>query len=315
MVDRAGAGVAFVFPGQASQRAGMAAELLAREPAARELFRRAGELLGLDLADLCTTGSDALLTRTDIAQPALLTTSLGWLEALRARGIAPQMVAGHSLGEFCAWVAAGALAFEEAVRLVRRRGELMAEAGERRPGGMLAVIGLTDARVAEICREVQRAGVIVIANYNSPGQVVVSGEPAALEGAAEAVRRERGRAIPLRVSGAFHSPLMEDAARSFADIVSRLPVRPPTIPVVANATAEPVTDPDRAREAMMRQMDSPVLWTASVRRMVGDGIGTFVEVGPGQVLTKLIPRISTEVEAIPVDGTEDLQALMEVMNR
>ena len=225
------------------------------------------------------------------------------------------MMAGHSLGEFCAWVATGVLEFEEAVRLVRRRGELMAEAGERRPGGMLAVIGLTDARVAEICGESQRAGVIVVANYNSPGQVVVSGEPAALAAAAEAVKRERGRAIPLRVSGAFHSPLMEDAARSFAEIVSRLPMRPPTTPVVANATAEPVADPDRAREAMTRQMDSPVLWTASVRRMIGEGVRCFVEVGPGQVLTKLIPRISTEAEVIAIDGTEDLQAVMEVMNR
>ena len=307
--------MAFVFPGQASQRAGMAAELLAQEPAAREIFRRAGELLGLDLADLCTAGSNALLTRTDIAQPALLTTSLGWLEALRGRGIAPQMMAGHSLGEFCAWVAAGVLEFEEAVRLVRRRGELMAEAGERRPGGMLAVIGLTDARVAEICREAQQAGVIVVANYNSPGQVVVSGESAALAAAAEVVKRERGRAIPLRVSGAFHSPLMEDAARSFAEIVSRSPMRSPAVPVVANATGEPVNDPDQVREAMTRQMDSPVLWTASVRRMIGEGVRCFVEVGPGQVLTKLIPRISTEAEAIAVDGAENLQALVEVMNR
>jgi len=305
--------LALVFPGQASQKAGMAAALLERESGARRLFQRAGEVLGLDLAELCTTGSDDALTRTDIAQPALLTTCVAWLEALRERGVTPGLVAGHSLGEFSAWVAAGVLEFEEALRLVRRRGELMEEAGDRRPGGMVAVIGLQDAQVGEICSKVASAGTVVVANYNCPGQVVVSGEPAALDRLIEEVKAARGRAVPLRVSGAFHSPLMEDAARAFGDLVARLPLAAPQVPVVVNATAEPVTDADRARQAMARQMTSPVLWTASVRRMIADGAEVFVEVGPGQVLTKLIERISSDIRALPAGTPNDLAAVVEAL--
>jgi len=308
MVSGAGAGLAFVFPGQASQNAGMAAELLQCEPLARQLFQRAGEVLGLDLAELCTTGSDAALSRTDITQPALLTTCVAWHDVLRGRGIAPHMLAGHSLGEFSAWVAAGAMEFEEALRLVRRRGELMEEAATRRPGGMVAVIGLQDPQVAEICERAKAAGVAVVANHNSPGQVVVSGEAAALDRMTEGVSAAGGKTIPLRVSGAFHSPLMEDAAFSFANLVSKLALSTPRVPVVVNGTAEPVTDAEAAREAMSRQMTSPVLWTASVRRMVHDGVRTFVEVGPGQVLSRLIERISSDVRVVPIGGRGGLDA-------
>jgi len=302
--------LAFVFPGQASQQVGMAGELLAQEPSVRAIFQRAGEVLGLDLAEVCTKGSDALLNRTDITQPALLATCIGWFQVLREHRVEPQMVAGHSLGEFSAWVAAGALEFEEALRLVRRRGELMEEAAQRRPGGMLAVIGLTDGQVEGICQEAQAAGVVVVANLNSPGQVVVSGEPAALDRVAEAVKAARGRTIPLRVSGAFHSPLMEDAAQSFSESVSRLSLKDPQIPVVANATAEPVTDAARARQVMARQMTSPVLWTASVRRMISDSIDLFVEVGPGKVLSKLIERICSDARTLPVGTLTELTALL-----
>ncbi len=308
-----GRNLAFVFPGQASQKAGMAAALLEQESGARKLFQRAGEVLGLDLAELCTTGSDDALTRTDIAQPALLTTCVAWFEALRERGVTPGLVAGHSLGEFAAWVAAGVLEFEEALRLVRRRGELMEEAGDRRPGGMVAVIGLQDEQVGGICGKAASAGTVVVANYNCPGQVVVSGEAAALDRLIDEVKTARGRAIPLRVSGAFHSPLMEDAARAFGDLVARLPLAAPRVPVVVNATAEPVTDADQARQAMARQMTSPVLWTASVRRMVADGVGAFVEVGPGQVLTKLIARISSDVRALPTGTPDGLAAVVEAL--
>jgi [acyl-carrier-protein] S-malonyltransferase len=286
----------------------MAAELLTHEPVARSLFQRAGEVLGLDLAELCTTGSDAALARTDITQPALLTTCMAWHEVLRERGVEPQMVAGHSLGEFSAWVAAGTMTFEEALRLVRRRGELMEEAATRRPGGMVAVIGLQDPQVAEICERAKTAGVVVVANQNSPGQVVVSGEAAALDRVTEAASAAGAKTIPLRVSGAFHSPLMEDAALSFGNLVSRLALSAPRMPVVANSTAEPVTDAEGARRAMSRQMTSPVLWTASVRRMAHDGVRTFVEVGPGQVLSRLIERISPGVRAIPVAGRGGLDA-------
>jgi len=194
------------------------------------------------------------------------------------------MVAGHSLGEFTAWVASKALDFESGLRLVRRRGEIMEEAADRNPGGMLAVIGLPDKQVIEFCDQARRAGVVVAANFNSPGQLVVSGEPDALDKVAELAKAARGRTLPLPVPGAFHSPLMDDAARVFAGLASETPIRAPEIPVVANATAEPVTDEESAREAMAKQMTSPVLWSASMRRMMADGIGLFVEVGPGHVL-------------------------------
>ncbi len=309
------ANLAFVFPGQASQHTGMAAELLAQEPAARAIFEQAGEVLGLNLAELCTTGSDEVLTRTDIAQPALLATSAAWLAVLQERGLAPRIAAGHSLGEFGAWVAAGVLDFEQAVRLVRRRGELMEESASRRPGGMLAVIGVTDAQVEAACKEAGREGVVVPANFNSPGQVVVSGEMEALFEVRQAVKAARGMAIPLRVSGAFHSPLMEDAAHSFSEIVAALPLADPRIPVVANATADLVTTAEHARQAMAKQMTNPVLWTASVQRMMKEGVDLFVEVGPGQVLTKLIGRISEEARVLPVGTPDELQVLLQEVNK
>jgi [acyl-carrier-protein] S-malonyltransferase len=310
MVTAPGPKLAFVFPGQASQRAGMAAEVLDRHPQARDIFHTAGEVLGLDLADLCTKGDDALLTRTDVAQPALLTTSLAWLAAVRDRGLDADLLAGHSLGEFSAWVASGALDFEPAVRLVRRRGELMEEAGDRNPGGMLAVVGLADAQVEAICQRAAGEGVVVAANYNSPGQLVISGEEAALNTASDLAREAGGRTIPLRVSGAFHSSLMDDAAHAFAQLVAEASGRDPQIPVVANATAEPVTDAAGARAAMSRQMTSPVLWSASVRRIIGDGAALFAEIGPGRVLSKLIPRISADARCLAVGTTEQLEALV-----
>jgi len=294
-------GIAFVFPGQASQREGMAAELLAQVAEARDLFHRAGEVLGLDLAGVCTTGNEAILTRTDIAQPALLTTCVAWLAAVRARAVEPTVVAGHSLGEFSAWVAAGALEFDAALRLVRRRGELMEEAAERNPGGMLAIVGLSDEQVIDICEKASKLGVAKPANFNCPGQLVVSGQPDALDKVGELAKAQRGRAIPLKVSGAFHSPLMDDAAYEFSRLVAALTIGDPRVPVVANATAEPITTADGVRHVMSRQMTSPVLWTSSVRRMVADGVRLFLEIGPGQILTKLIQRISADVDAMSAE--------------
>jgi [acyl-carrier-protein] S-malonyltransferase len=211
-------------------------------------------------------------------------------------------------------VAAGALAFEPAVRLVRRRGELMAEAAQRNPGGMLAIIGLPDERVAEICERAGAAGLVRPANFNAPGQLVVSGQAEALDRVAELARAGRGKAIPLKVSGAFHSPLMDDAAYQFSRLVSALQINEPRVPVVANATAEPVTAADGVRQAMSKQMTSPVRWTASVHRMIADGTSLFAEIGPGQVLTKLVQRISAEVKALPVGSLAELDALcQEVM--
>jgi len=314
VVDSGRGGIAFVFPGQASQRAGMAAELLQHEPSARDIFRRAGEILGLDLAGVCTTGNDALLTRTDIAQPALLTTCVAWLSAVRSRGLDAAVLAGHSLGEFTAWVASGAIDFEPALRLVRRRGELMEQAAQRNPGGMLAIIGISDDQVIEICTEAESVGTVVPANFNSPLQLVVSGTPDALGKVADLAKAAGGRAMPLRVSGAFHSPLMDDAAREFSRLVADTPVSDPRIPVVANVTADPVADADTVRATISRQMTSPVLWTASVRRMLADGVSSFFEVGPGEVLTTLIRRISADARAVSVGSLDALETLSQEVN-
>lgn len=311
MVTGLASPLAFVFPGQASQRVGMAAELLEHIPAARHLFERAGEILGLDLIGICTTGDEALLTRTDIAQPALLTTCLGWLAAVEERGVTATVCAGHSLGEFTAWVAAGAMEFESALRLVARRGELMEDAARRNPGGMLAVVGLADDQVVELCRQAGSAGIATPANYNSPGQLVVSGQPEALARVEELVRAAKGRALPLKVSGAFHSPLMEDAAVEFTRLVEEITIADPRLPVVVNTTAEPVTTAPQVRQAMSRQMTSPVLWTASVRRMVAGGTTLFVEIGPGQVLTKLIERICAGTRALPAGSQAGLTTLLQ----
>jgi [acyl-carrier-protein] S-malonyltransferase len=289
----------------------MAAELLEHDESARELFQRAGEVLGLDLAGVCTKGDDALLTRTDIAQPALLTTCIAWFAVLQQRGLEAAVAAGHSLGEFTAWVAAGALEFEAALRLVRRRGELMEEAAERNPGGMVAVMGLRDRDVIDLCEKARRAGTVVPANFNSPGQVVVSGEPPALEEVADSAKAAGGKTVRLRVSGAFHSPLMDDAAHEFGRLVAEAPIRDPRIPVVANATGEPVRDADSVREAMGQQMTSPVLWTTCVGHMIADGISVFLEVGPGKVLTGLIRRTSSDAAAIAVGTLAQLDFVMQ----
>jgi len=307
--------LAFVFPGQGSQKAGMAAELLAAEPAARALFARANEVMGLDLAEICCTGDEATLTRTEVAQPALLATSLAWIETLAARGVQPELVAGHSLGEFAAWATAGVLTFEDTLRLLKRRAALMEQAATQRPGGMVAVIGLADERVTELCTEARAAGEVVVANCNGPGQVVVSGEPAALEKVAELVKAARGRALPLRVSGAFHSPLMQDAAQEFAALIATATLREPVIPVVANATAELVTTAEGVREVMARQMASPVYWSRSVQTLLGQGVTTFLEVGPGQVLTKLIKRIAPEACARAVGAPVELNTLSQEIGK
>ena len=289
----------------------MAAELLEQESLARDVFEHAGEVLGLDLAGVCTTGNEALLNRTDITQPALLTTCVAWYEVVRNRGVSPCMLAGHSLGEFSAWVAAGAIEFEPSLRLVRRRGELMEEAATRKPGGMLAIVGLADDDVVAVCEKAKGKGAIVPANFNAPGQLVVSGEPAALDRVAELVKATRGRVIPLRVSGAFHSPLMEDAAHEFSRLVADLPLKAPQLPVFANVTAEPVTEAESARRAISAQMTSPVRWSTSIRRMEAEGAELFAEIGPGAVLTKLIRRISADAQCFPVGTLAELDTFLQ----
>lgn len=297
---------AFVFPGQGSHVVGMGKDIYDAFPVARATFAEADEALGFAISDLCFNGPEDALRDTINQQPALLTVSVALWRTLQAAGaeLSPAFVAGHSLGEYSALVAAGALDFAAAVRLVRERGRVMKEAGTTCPGAMAAIIGMDDAALAEVCREAsaQAGGPgVVCANYNSPGQVVISGEAAALDKAV-ALAKERGarRAIPLAVTIASHSPLMKDAAGQFAAAVKAATLRRAHVPVVANVTALPITSAADIRKEMVDQLTSPVRWTESVRYMAGQGVTSFVEIGPKDVLAGLIKRIDGAVSATSV---------------
>lgn len=296
--------VAFVFPGQGCQHVGMGKLLFETSQAARRIFQQADETLGFALSKLCFEGPEEELQDTINAQPAILTVSIAYLAALReraqavGRSLQPSFVAGHSLGEYTALVAAGVLDFTEALKLVRERGRLMKESGEYRPGGMAAIIGLDEAEVERICAEVASLGVIGIANANSPEQTVISGEREPLD-TAIALAKVRGArvVVPLRVSIAAHSPLMQQAATRLAELLDRVQVGEPQVPVVANVAGQLLTSADEVRKELAQQICMRVEWTRSVREMIAAGVDTFIEIGPGPVLSRLIRRISTDVKA------------------
>ncbi|HEU5015838.1 MAG TPA: ACP S-malonyltransferase [Roseiflexaceae bacterium] len=306
--------VAFIFPGQGAQAVGMARDVYETSAAARAVFEQADEALGVAVSRLCFDGPDETLTATENAQPAILTASLALLAALAENAnVAPfvaehaAFVAGHSLGEYTALVAADALDLATAVRLVRRRGELMAAATE---GGMAAIIGMDEAQLEVICREASTGdATVVIANYNAPGQLVISGATAAIERAG-ALAKANGakRVLPLKVSAAFHSPLLQGAADGLAPAVREAPMTDARVPVISNVTAEPLTSAESIREELVAQVTAPVRWIASVQRMAAMGVDTFVEIGPGSVLTGLIKRIAPEARLVNVNSITSVQA-------
>lgn len=300
-----GGGTAMLFPGQGAQEVGMGRDLAEAFPEAAELFERAEDVLGVPLRRICWDGPEEELTRTENAQPALLLHGYAvWSllpEALRASAT---VGAGHSLGEFTAYLAAGALGFEDALRLVRRRGELMAASEE---GTMAAVIGLDDEEVEAVCEATD--GVVVPANFNAPGQVVVSGATDAVERAGDRAREAGARVMELDVSGAFHSPLMEVARDGLEEALRDVEIRPPRFPVVANATARPVDDPDTARELLVEQLTSPVRWVAGVEAMRSRRLDRWLELGPGRVLAGLMRRIDRSVEVESLGSAEDVDEI------
>lgn len=304
--------VALLCPGQGSQHVGMGRALAQRFPEAASVFARADEILGFPLARLCWEGPEAELTLTKNAQPAILvhTVAVHAVLAAQARLRDVALAAGHSLGEFSAHVLAGTLTFEDALAVVRLRGELMYRSGEARPGSMAAILGLEDADAEALCRACSGAdGVCVPANYNAPGQVVISGDVAAVRRAvAAAPAAGARRAIPLNVSGAFHSPLMVPAEEGLRSRLLATPFRDPRFPVVSNVTARPVTSGAEAREFLIRQLTSPVRWAESVRTMVALGADRFVELGPGSVLCGLARRI---VRDVPCTSLGDDPAALE----
>src|SRR5579871_1111578 len=270
--------------------------------AARRVFHQADEILGFKLSELCFEGPAEELEDTINAQPAILTVSLACLEAVRERleavgqhWQAPRFMAGHSLGEYTALVAAGALDFGDALRLVRERGRLMKEQGDHRPGGMAAVIGLDRETLEKACQRAsdERGQMVSVANANSPEQFVISGELDALDAAIKLIQEAGARRVfPLRISIASHSPLMQQAALRLAEIIDRSPLRDPQVPVVTNIAGQVRTSADNIRSELASQMVAPVEWVGSVRQMVENGVDTFVEIGPGEVLSRLIRRIS-----------------------
>jgi [acyl-carrier-protein] S-malonyltransferase len=301
--------VGLLFPGQGSQFPGMGFDLCSEYPEARRTFEEADDALGFALSRLCFEGPEAELTRTHNAQPAILAHSVAVHRVLGTRLPAPRCAAGHSLGEYSAYVAAGALEFGAAMRVVRRRGELMLGSGDERPGAMAAVLGLDDEAAVAACREAgaEVGGDCVAANYNSPGQLVISGDVATVDRALELVRAAGARrAVRLNVSGAFHSPLMKVAEAGLAEALAAVEFRDPSFAVVSNVTAEPVGDADRARELLTRQLTAPVRWTAVVRAMIEQGARVFYELGPGNVLTGLLRRIDRGMEGSAVGTVADV---------
>jgi [acyl-carrier-protein] S-malonyltransferase len=302
--------VAFCFPGQGSLATGMGQEIATLVPEAMAVFERGSEAAGLDLMRLCFEAPEAELVETEIQQPALVATSLAVLAAIRARGIRPDYVVGHSVGEFAALAAAGALRVEEAIALVRERGLAMAEAARANPGSMAAILGLDDEVVERICRRILN---VWPANYNCPGQVVVSGEDDAVDEACQAAESEGARrAVKLRVSGAFHSPLVARAADRLRPALDRVKFAEPTAPFMSTVTAR-IEDAKRMGPLLVEQLTAPVRFTQAAQALVREGVQTFVEVGPGNVLSGLVRRIDRNARTISVSSPGSLAKLEETL--
>jgi [acyl-carrier-protein] S-malonyltransferase len=304
--------LAFLFPGQASQYPGMGKELADKYPAARSVFDEADKSLGFSISDLCFRGSEDSLKLTANTQPAILTVSVAAFRVLAEKGVRPDFVAGHSLGEYSALVAAGALEFGEAVRLVRRRGEYMQTAVPEGVGAMAAILGLAPAQVTELCRKAAEGQVVSPANLNSPEQTVISGNAEAVKRAVEmASAGGAKRAVMLAVSAPFHSALMAPAAARLEPDLRAAKFHALRVPLVTNADAEITSDGDEARESLIRQVTLPVRWEESVRELVEQGVNTFVEVGPGRVLAGLLRQIDRSVHVFNVEDEKSLHSTLE----
>jgi [acyl-carrier-protein] S-malonyltransferase len=297
--------IVFIFPGQGAQYVGMARDFFEQDARARAMMESADRIIGAPLSRICFEGPEEELRQTRNTQPAI------FLHSMVAAGllthVTPAMVAGHSLGEYSALVVSGALSFEDGLRLVRLRGELMQQAGEQQPGTMAALVGLSPEVTEKLCREASAAGIVQPANFNSPGQIVISGSVEGVRKAMELARTRGAKmAKELVVSGAFHSPLMESARRGLKEALDGTAIRDARIPVYANVTAEPVTEAAAIRDLLYRQLTSPVRWEQTVHNMLRDGATDFVEIGPGKVLQGLVKRTDSSVQTAGFDKFADI---------
>ena len=300
--------IAFMFPGQGSFEPGMGRDIAEAEPEAMAVFDAGSKASGLDLRRICFAGSHEELMETEVQQPALVTTCLAINAALRARGVKPDFVVGHSVGEFSALGAAGSIGLSEAIALVRERGLAMAAAARERPGSMAAILGLADEVVEALCKKIHN---VWPANYNCPGQLVISGEtPSVDECCSEAQHEGARRAVRLRVSGAFHSPLVAHAAERLRPAIDRIDFKMPSAQFMSTVTAK-LEEVQRYRTLLLEQLTAPVRFTQAASELIGHGVTTFVEVGPGNVLSGLLKRIDSSVRAFPVNDLASLNAAVQ----
>ncbi len=289
--------IAFLFPGQGSQAVGMGKELFDHFKVAREVFEEADDTLHFSISKLCFEGPEEELKLTENTQPAVLTASIAALRVLQAeRGVQPLLTAGHSLGEYSALVAVGAFAFADALRTVRLRGKFMQEAVPVGEGTMAAVLGLDPEELEKICEEASNGEVVTPANFNCPGQIVISGHTSAVERAIELVKQKGKKAMLLQVSAPFHSPLMKPAGLQLKEVLKDIPITAFKVPVVTNVEARPNFAPERVKPLLVEQVSSPVRWEESIRQMIQEGVERFLEIGPGKVLSGLMKRIDSKAE-------------------